>query len=72
MLATAEIAPAIIAAIDVTRMSWFLTCESSCASTPRIWSSGMQLHQPLGDGDGRVLRRSGPVANAFGCSDGIM
>jgi hypothetical protein len=32
----AEIAPAIMAAMDETRMSRFLTCANSWASTPRI------------------------------------
>ncbi len=36
MLAIDEIAAAIIAAIELTRMSRFLMCANSCASTPRI------------------------------------
>ena len=38
MLPTAETAPAIIAAIDDTRMSRFLMCANSCAITARTWS----------------------------------
>ena len=34
MVAIAEIAPATIAAIVETRMSRFLMCPNSCASTP--------------------------------------
>ena len=32
----AEIAEAIMAAMELTRMSRFLMCANSCASTPRI------------------------------------
>ena len=56
MFPIAEIAPAIIAAIDETRMSRFLMCANSWASTPRTWSRGMYCSSPCGDGDRRVLR----------------
>ena len=40
MFAIAAIAAPIIAAIVVTRMSRFVTCANSCASTPLTWSRG--------------------------------
>ena len=70
MFPIAEIAPAIIAAIDETRMSRFLMCANSCARTPRTWSRGRYWSRPCVTATAACsgLR---PVANAFGCSDGI-
>ena len=71
MFPIAEIAPAIIAAIEDTRMSRFLMCENSWARTPRTWSRGMSCSSPWVTATAAC---SGfrPVAKAFGWSDGIM
>src|SRR3954471_7137548 len=69
--ALAAIAPATNAAIDETRMSRFLMCPNSCASTLLTWSGGRCCSNPSVTATAAccVLR---PVANAFGCSDGMV
>jgi len=71
MLAIIVIVAATMAAIDVTRMSWFFTCASSWASTPRIWSSGMERVRPSVTATAACFALR-PVANAFGWSEGTV
>ena len=70
MFAIAAIAAPIIAAIVETSMSRFLMWANSCASTPFTCSGGRCCRRPAVTATAACsgLR---PVANAFGCSDGI-
>jgi hypothetical protein len=69
IVARMPIAPAIVAAIDAIRMSRFLMCASSWATTPSTSSSLISSRSPrvtaTAECDG--LR---PVANAFGACSG--
>ena len=70
MFAIAEIAPAIVAATEETRMSRFRMCASSCASTPETCSCGRLASKPS------VIASAAccgvrPVAKALGCSPGV-
>ncbi|MNR16820.1 hypothetical protein D3C85_1334490 [compost metagenome] len=67
MLASAEIAPAIVAAMVEVRMSRCFTCASSCAITPRSSRSDSTRRMPV---VAATAACSGlrPVAKAFGAS----
>ena len=69
MLATKVMPRATAAATELMRMSRFLTCESSWASTPRSSSSSSTWRMPCVT---QTAAWSGlrPVANALGCISG--
>src|SRR5438445_377625 len=66
-----EIAPARVAATDITRMSRFRTCETSWARTPRSSSSVRVWRMPCVTATTACCGLR-PVANAFGVSVGTM
>ena len=67
----AEIAPASIAAMLAMRMSRFLMCPISWASTPSSSRAGRACMIPCVTAIEACLGLR-PVANALGCSAGVM
>jgi hypothetical protein len=65
------IAPARVAATDITRMSRFPTWETSCASTPRSSSSDSVRRMPSVTAT-TACRGLRPVAKAFGVWVGMI
>jgi hypothetical protein len=69
-LASAEIAPAIVAEIVEIRMSRCFTCASSCAITPRSSRADSSCRMPV---VAATAACSGlrPVAKALGCASSM-
>ena len=68
--ATIEIAPAMVAVIVISNVSWFLTCASSCAITPASSSRLSDCIRPVVTATAAFCGLR-PVANALGCASSI-
>ena len=66
-----EIAPASVAVMVISSVSWFLTWPSSCASTPASSSWFTVLSRPVVTAIGACCGLR-PVAKAFGCGFSMM